>query len=114
MVDVVHRVKRLHVIHRIKEFQKELKVGDVFWHMTSDYGVPCEIVGPCTIILLRRSFVRYMRLEADAEVIEEESIGDLVNQHHGVFLNSMDAYEYFEARRAEARAEEKIGVRWLD
>ncbi len=96
-----------HVIRSVEGFRKELKVGDVFWHMTSSFGAPYEIVGSCRITAFwmdKRfgfSMVHYTRLDAGAEVIEEMSIEDLTNKYHGVFLSAADAYEYFEARKSE-------------
>ena len=92
------------VVRSVAGFRKELNIGDIFWHMTSLYGVPYEIVGPCTIsaFLMDRRFgfsmVEYTHSRAGVEVTQEDSIEDLTNQHHGVFLNSADAYEYFQAR----------------
>lgn len=95
------------VVRSVESFCKELNVGDVFWYVTSWFGRPYEIVGPCTItgFLMDKRFgfpvVEYTRLDAGGEIIEERSIGDLTNQYHGVFLSAADAYEYFEVRKSK-------------
>lgn len=91
-----------HVIGSTSEFRRELKVGDVFWYMTSRHRAPRDIQGPCTILGFSRDVrfgtfdVQYVRSRGDEEVIEDGSVCDLTNNWHGVFLNSADAYAYFE------------------
>lgn len=98
------------IIDSVEQFRKELKVGDVFWHMTSRYTAPDAIIGPCTIIRLWgnqywQNVVKFKRLSGGNELIEEENISTLTNVAHAVFLNAEDAYEYFKERK-EAYAQD--------
>ena len=103
------------VIHSVTRFLRELKVGDVFWHMTaSSHGEPYTIEGPCTILKIfiaprtQSVMVRYARSwSRETEDIVEDAIKDLVNVRHGVFLNAPDATAYLDARRR--LAQEKNG-----
>ena len=95
------------VIRSMRVFYKHLRVGDVFWHMTSRDSKPYEIEGPCKILALftdKRfwlSTVRYARTHAEGETIEEMTIGDLTNDLHGVFLDPASAYAYLAERQGE-------------
>lgn len=95
-----------HVIRNVRQFRKQLKVGDVFWQMTSWHYAPHEIQGPCTILGFFKHvgggipMVRHEWSRGEEQVIEEQSINDLTNEWHGVFLNAADAYAYFEECKA--------------
>ena len=105
----------IRVIHTVTRFCMELRVGDVFWHMTtSSHGEPYTIEGPCTILNIfiaprtQSVMVRYARSwSRETEDIVEDAIKDLVNLRHGVFLNAPDAAAYFDERRR--LAQEKNG-----
>lgn len=85
-----------HVIHTIAGFLKELKIGDIFWYMTSCDGRPEEIFGPCTIFAFLADRYPVVRYHRDIEEIHEDYIKYLTNEFHGVFLNAADAYTYLE------------------
>ena len=95
-------------IHGVTQFCKQLKVGDVFWHITSRYGEPYAVEGPCEIqdIFLERTMgrtvvmVQYVRPWVEiSECIVEDAVSDLVNERHGVFLNHDDAIAELGLRR---------------
>jgi hypothetical protein len=94
----------VYIIQSVEQFRKELKVGSVFWHMTSRYTAPHTIDGPCTIIRLWgnqywQNTLKFKWFSDGEERTEEKSLIDLTSCHHGVFLSEEDAYEYFERRK---------------
>ncbi len=102
-------------IHSVTGFCKQLKKGDVFWHITSLHGEPYAVEGPCEILAIflrdRNSIVmvRYARPWVDAtECIVEDAVSDLVNKHHGVFLNYADVGAEFDWRRGALAEEQKL------
>ena len=95
-------------IHGVTQFCEQMKVGDVFWHITSRYGEPYAVEGPCEIrdIFRERTrgrtvvMVQYVRPWVEiGECIVEDAVSDLVNERHGVFLNKADAAAEFDRRR---------------
>lgn len=91
------------VIRSVRQFRKQLKVGDVFWHMRSWHCKPYDIEGPCRVLGFSRSKqlgFETVEYEVEGGGIEESSIGDLTNKWHGVFMNAADAYAYFDERAA--------------
>ena len=89
-------------IFSAKEFMAKLNVGDVFWHMASRYGKPYAIEGPCTILELSIDevfgcpLIMYTCVQEPEACIVEDSVNDITNEYHGVFLNQADAFAYFE------------------
>ena len=91
-------------IHSVTRFRDELKIGDVFWQITSLCGNPYAVEGPCEILQMfwERNvlMVTYVRPWVDAaECIIEDAVSDLVHKPHGVFLNNADAIVEFDRRR---------------
>ena len=88
-----------------EEFRTKLNISDVFWHMASRYGKPYAVEGPCTILELSIDevfgcpLIMYACLQESEVCIIEDSINDLTNEYHGVFLNEADAFAYFEERK---------------
>ena len=95
------------VIHSLRGFLKNFKVGDVFWHMTSQNTRPYGVEGPCEITEIFNDTrfnlptVRYTQGDIKGDTIREKTIGDLTNRWHGVFLDSASAYAHLTARQVE-------------
>lgn len=92
-------------ISSLEEFVKKLDKGDVFWHMLSWHYRPHGVEGPCKIIGFvckgRQKFVnvRYRVQHGSNQCVEEHSVNDLTNPHHGVFLREEDAQDYFKEQK---------------
>ena len=97
------------VIQSAEEFLTQLKKGDVFWYMSSRHFKPYTVEGPFTILcLVKRSGkkggqeflnVRCRNEKGRGQKIEDYSINDLTNSHHGVFLDEDEAWAYFKERK---------------
>ena len=106
-------------IRSVMRFRDELKIGGVFWQITSLHGEPYAVEGPCEILQMfwERNvlMVTYVRPWVDAaECIIEDAVSDLVHKPHGVFLNNADAIVEFDRRRGALVEEQKLAFDFLE
>ena len=89
------------IINSVEKFLSALKVGDIFWYMTSRFCKPYSVEGPCTIFaftargLRNLSCVKCRVLHGHTWKVEEHYIRDVTNEWHGVFLAKDHASAYF-------------------
>ena len=99
------------IINSVEKFLSALKVGDIFWYMTSHFCKPYSIEGPCTILAFtargRRNLpcVKCRVLHGHTWKVEEYYIRDVTNEWHGVFLAKEDASAYFNKRTAAYKSD---------
>ena len=97
------------MIGSAEEFLAQLKKGDVFWYMSSRHYKPYTVEGPFTILCLVKKSgkkggqeflnVRCRSRKGRVKKIEDYSINDLTNPHHGVFLDEEEAWVYLKDRK---------------
>jgi len=98
------------VIHSTEEFLAALRVGDTFYWMSTRNFRPYAVEGPWTFLgTIKLGKNESLNVKCSCKgspsgrlvKIEHFCVGDLVNEHHGVFVNYEEAFAYFrEARRA--------------
>ena len=106
-------------IHSVRKFRDELKIGEAFWQITSLRGEPYAVEGPCEVLQMfwERNvlMVTYVRPWVEATgCIVTDTVSDLVNKHHGVFLNNADATAEFDRRRGASVEEQKLVFEFLE
>ncbi len=109
------------VIHSAEDFLAALKVGDTFYWMSSRRFRPYTIEGPYVLLgLVKMGTQGFLNAKCSAKgsarfiKIEYFSVNDLTNEHHGVFLNSEEAWAYFRQARSSydaAHADERKKTR---
>ena len=97
------------MIRSAEEFLAQLKKGDRFYYMSSRHYKPYTVEGPFTIVaLLNRAGykgaqkflnVRCRSGKGLVPKIEDYSVNDLTNPHHGVFTDEKEAWAYFKERK---------------
>lgn len=78
-------------IQSAEEFLESLKVGDIFWHTTTDCLKPDEVEGPCKIFYIcedLRGWEVYYEFKYEKK---HSYISDITRSPHAVFLNEVDA-----------------------
>lgn len=98
-------------IHSAEDFLAALKTGDTFYYMSSKNFRPYTIEGPYTFLGLvnlgKQGFLNVKCTKGNKSgrlAVEHFSVNDLVNEHHGVFLNSEEAWACFREARAAYNA----------
>lgn len=95
-----------HVIHRKEDFLAALNIDDMFWYMSSRRNRPHTIEGPFKVVdFALRGKQQFLNVQCEitrgrVQCIEYYSIGDLTNEHHGVFTTQKEAWTYFKQKRA--------------
>ena len=97
------------IIRSAEEFLAQLKKGDTFYYMSTRRYKPYTVEGPFTIVALFKKSgykgaqeflnVRCRSGKGLIPKIEDYSVNDLTNPHHGVFTDKDEAWRYFKERK---------------
>ena len=99
------------MIRSTQDFCAQLKKGDQFWYVASKNFKPDIVRGPFVLVALfqkagykgARQFLN-VRVRSGGNYysrpkVDDFSVNDLTNQHHGVFLAEAEAHEYLRDRK---------------